>query len=107
MPECCIPAANIALCPSETIKEWYLLGFCTVHDKVRNTKLAMELCELFLKDLGCTGHTLQLAIQTGLVLPDIAKVIDAARRVVSHFHHLALATSALKKQQEQLGIKSQ
>ena len=31
----------------------------------------MELCELFPKDLGCIGHTLQLVIKAGLVLPDI------------------------------------
>ncbi|XP_071374223.1 E3 SUMO-protein ligase ZBED1-like [Centroberyx affinis] len=84
---------------------WGLLAFCTVHDNA-SMNLATELCELFPKDLGCTGHTLQLAIKAGLVLPDIAKAINAARRLVSHFRHSALATCALKKRQEQLGIKA-
>ncbi len=73
------------------------------HDNASNMNLVMELCELFPNDLGCTGHTLQLAIKSGLVLPN---VIDAARRVVSHFRHSAVATCALKIRQEQLGIRA-
>lgn len=99
-------AANIADSLSEIIKEWGIQVFCTVHDNASNMNLAMELCELFPNDLGCTRHTLQLAIKSGLVLPDVAKVIDAARRVVSPFHHSALATCALKRRQEKLGIRA-
>lgn len=98
--------ANIADRLSEIIKEWDIKVFCTVHDNASNMNLAMELCEKFPKDLGCTGHTLQLTIKSGLVLPDVVKAIDAARRVVSHFRHSALATCALKKRQEQLGIRA-
>ncbi|CAM4555269.1 unnamed protein product [Leuciscus chuanchicus] len=98
-------AANIADRLSEIIKEWGIQVFCTVHDNASNMNLAMELCEMFPKDLGCTGHTLQLAIKAGLVLPDVSKAIDAARRVVSHFRHSAVATCALRKRQEQLGIR--
>ena len=36
----------------------------------------------------------------------MVKAIDAARRVVSHFRHSALATCALRKRQEQLGISA-
>ncbi|KPP58070.1 hypothetical protein Z043_124142 [Scleropages formosus] len=50
--------------------------------------------------------TLQLAIKTGLVLPDVVKAIDAARKVVSHFRHSAVATCFLKKWQEQPGIRA-
>ena len=78
-------AVNIALRLSETNKEWDLLAFCTVHDNASNINLAMELCELFPKDLGCTGHTLQLVIKAGLVLPDIVEAIGAARHVVVIF----------------------
>lgn len=45
-------------------------------------------------DLECTGHLLQLAIKSGLVLPDGG---DAAQRVVSHFCHSAEATCTLKR----------
>lgn len=99
-------APNIAGRLSEIIEEWGISVFCTVHDNASNMNLAIELCEMCPKDLGCSGHTLQLAIKSGLALPDVAKSVDAARRVVSHFCHSALATCALKTRQEQLGIKS-
>lgn len=99
-------APNIAARLSEIIEEWGLSVFCTVHDNASNMNLALELCEMSPKDLGCSGHTLQLAIKSGLVLPDVVKAVDAARRVVSHFRHSALATSALKMRQEQLGMKT-
>ncbi len=84
-------AANISDRLSEIIKEWGIQVFCMGHDNASNMNLVMELCELFPNDLGCTGHTLQLAIKSGLVLPN---VIDAARRVVSHFRHLCLEDTA-------------
>lgn len=99
-------AVNITDRLSEIIKEWDITVFCTVHDNASNMNLAMELCEKFPEDLGCTGHTLQLAIKSGLVLPDVVRAIDAARRVVSHFRHSALAPCALKRRQEQLGIRA-
>lgn len=99
-------AANIAARISDIIEEWGISVFCTVHDNASNMNLAMENCQMFPKDLGCSGHTLQLAIKSGLVLPDVAKTVDAARRVVSHFRHSAVATCALKTRQEQLGIKT-
>lgn len=98
-------AVNIADRLSATIKAWDLQAFCTVHDNASNMNLALELCELSPKDLGCTGHTIQLAIKAGLVLPDIAKAVDAARRVVAHFRHSAVASCALKKQQSRLRLK--
>lgn len=67
--------------------------------------LAMELCKQFPHHLGCAGHTLQLAIKTGLNLPEVAKTTDTVRRVVSHFCHSAVAHFALTKRQEQLGVK--
>lgn len=73
-------AANTADCLSEIIKEWGILVFGTVHDNASNMNLAMELCEMFPKDLGC--NTLQLVIKTALVSPKVVKVYDAARRVV-------------------------
>lgn len=99
-------APNIANRLTEIIEEWGISVFCTVHDNASNMNLAMELCEMSPKDLGCSGHTLQLAIKSGLVLPEVTKTVDAARRVVSHFRHSALATCALKTRQEQLGMKT-
>uniref|UniRef100_A0A3B4VA39 BED-type domain-containing protein n=1 Tax=Seriola dumerili TaxID=41447 RepID=A0A3B4VA39_SERDU len=98
-------AVNIAQRLTDTIREWGLMVFCVIHDNASSMNLAMTLCEDFIHDLGCTGHTLQLAIKAGLDLPEVAKAIDAARRVVSHFRHSAVATCALKKRQAQLNVK--
>ncbi|KAI4817482.1 hypothetical protein KUCAC02_010879 [Chaenocephalus aceratus] len=96
-------AVNIAQRLKETIEEWDLVVFCTIHDNASSMNLAMEFCEQFPHHLGCAGHTIQLAI--GLHLPEIAKTTDAARHVVSHFRHSSVAVCALKKRQEQLGVK--
>lgn len=98
-------AVNIVDRLSATIKAWGLQLFCTVHDNAAAMNLALELCEQSPKDIGCTGHTLQLAIKTGLILPEITKAIDVARRVVGHFRHSSVATCALKEKQSQLRIK--
>lgn len=98
-------AANIADRISAVIKEWGLQVFCTVHDNASAMNLALDLCEQSPEDIGCTGHSLQLAIKAGLSLPEIAKAIDAARRVVSHFRHSSVATHALKEKQAQLRQK--
>ncbi|KAK5888294.1 hypothetical protein CesoFtcFv8_016806 [Champsocephalus esox] len=86
-------------------EEWDLVVCCTIHDDASSMNLAMELCEQVPHHLGCAGHTVQLAIEAGLHLPEIAKTTDAARRVVSHFRHSSVAVCALKKRQEQLGVK--
>ena len=99
-------AANIAEKLGDVIREWGLGDvFCVVHDNASSMNLAMTLCEDVDEDLGCTGHTLQLAIKKGLELPEVEKAIDAARRVVSHFRHSAIATCALKTRQDQLNVK--
>lgn len=98
-------AVNIANRLSATIKAWGLQVFCMVHDNAAAMNLALELCEQSPKDIRCTGHTLQLAIKTGLILPEITKAIDAARHVVGHFRHSSVATCTLKEKQSQLHIK--
>lgn len=98
-------AINIAQKLTETIGEWNLLVFCTIHDNASSMNLAMELCEEFPNHLGCTGHTLQLAIKAGLDLPEIVKTTAAARCLVGHFRHSSVAHCALKKCQENLGMK--
>ncbi|KAK1172120.1 zinc finger BED domain-containing protein DAYSLEEPER-like [Acipenser oxyrinchus oxyrinchus] len=98
-------AVNISERMNNIVQEWGIDVFCTVHDNASSMNLAMEICDQFPNDLGCSGHTLQLAITAGLSLPDISKAVEAARRVVGHFRCSALATSELKKQQVQLDYK--
>ena len=99
-------AANIAQRLTDVIQEWGMEQvFCAVHDNASSMNLAMSLCEKVEEDIGCTGHTLQLAIKKGLELPEVEKTIDAARRVVSHFRHSSVATCALQKRQDALKVK--
>ena len=98
-------AVNIAQRLTDVIQEWGLDVFACVHDNASSMNLAMSLCGEIQEDIGCTGHTLQLAIKKGLELPDVEKTIDAARRVVSHFRHSSVATCALKTRQDALKVK--
>lgn len=68
MPERHTPA-NIADHLSDTIKEYSILVFWTVHDNA--STIPTDLLEIIPKDLGCTGHTRQLAIKIDLVLSDV------------------------------------
>ena len=75
-----------------------------VHDSGTNINLAGRL----LRDKygwyteACAGHSLQLCIKAGLQIRAIEVAIAAARRLVKHFRKSKLATSALKKRQEQM-----
>ena len=55
-------------------------------------------------DLSCFGHTLQLAVNAGLVLNAIARVIAASHKIVGHFKHSTVAMGALTERQKLLKI---
>jgi hypothetical protein len=71
-----------------------------VTDNAGNMGIAAR--ELESEQVCCFAHTLQLAIEDGLKLPQIAKTLAAARRVVGHFSHSVLATSALLSKQDSI-----
>ena len=53
----------------------------------------------------CAGHQIQLCVKSGLQIGSIETAIAAAPRLVGHFHRSELATSALRKRQEQIETK--
>ena len=53
-------------------------------------------------DIPCFGHTLQLCVGAGLSLSDISRLTACSRKLVGHFKHCSLATSALKDKQKTL-----
>ncbi|KAK1904904.1 Zinc finger BED domain containing protein 1 [Dissostichus eleginoides] len=64
-------AVNIAQRLKETIEEWDLVVFCTIHDNASIMNLAMELCEQFPHHLGCAETSVRPAgIQRSLCLSD-------------------------------------
>lgn len=54
----------------------------------------------------CAAHTLQLSIKDSLkVVEEYSIVSEKVRKIVGHFKHSNVATSALEKKQEQLEVK--
>ena len=78
-----------------------------VHDQEANIQLCGNLLfeEVGWESINCAAHKLQLCIDEGLKDPTIARAVGAARKLVGHFKHSALATAELKKRQEQMGVK--
>ena len=74
-----------------------------VRDNAANAVLGADLTGW--PHFGCAAHTLQLSVNGGLAHPTTDKAIATARKLVSHFKHSVVATTALKEKQEQLNIK--
>ena len=78
-----------------------------VHDQCSNMRLAGEmLCEESgnCQSISCSAHRLQLCVEEGLAISTISQAIGAAKKLVAHFRHSALATSELRKRQEVMSI---
>ena len=74
-----------------------------VSDNAANMVLASHLLENWV-DLLCFDHTLQLAVKTGLDLPLISRLTATCCKIVVHFKHSVVATSALREKQQSLNI---
>ena len=103
-------AVNIVDKVKQVVEEYNIDINCllaVVHDQCSNMQLAGEmLCELSgnCQSLSCAAHHLQLCVEEGLVISSIVQAIGAAKKLVSHFRHGALATSELKECQEAMSI---
>ena len=77
-----------------------------VHDQGSNMQLTGEMLEeeIGCESLSCAAHRLQLCVEKGLSIGAITRAIGAAKKLVGHFRHSALATSELRKRQESMGI---
>ena len=78
----------------EASKEWEIEEkvVAVVHDNVANKVLASE-------DLGCFGHTLQLALNAALDLSPISRLTAICRKIVGHFKQSVVAMGALRERQ--------
>lgn len=73
-----------------------------VSDNARNMAKAMEDSDL--KGIRCMAHTIQLAVNEGLLSQrSIADVMAIDRTIVGHFKHSSLASARLQSIQEQFG----
>ncbi|KAJ4932244.1 hypothetical protein JOQ06_010669 [Pogonophryne albipinna] len=81
-----------------------------VHDNASNMKLCTETLKKEPEKWGnvqgvyCSGHTLQLCINTALKQDRIRRTVAAARNLVGHFRKSAKATAALKDKQKQQNV---
>ncbi|CAL9691328.1 unnamed protein product [Knipowitschia caucasica] len=74
-----------------------------LRDNARNMIKAMELCGVC--SLGCMAHTLQLAIHEAVLSQkSVSDCIAIGRKMVGHFKHSQVATTALANLQTQLGL---
>ncbi|XP_059210868.1 E3 SUMO-protein ligase ZBED1-like [Centropristis striata] len=90
---------------NEAVEQWGFEGrvIACVHDNAANVTAANSPTRVSWVSVACFAHTLQLAINDGISLY-LHRVISAAGRLVGHFNHSTVASNALKKKQEQMGL---
>ena len=64
-------------------------------DNASNTVLAMNVLEW--TRIPCFSHSLQLAVENALKLPQVSCALARCRRLVSHFHHSAKSVYLLRQ----------
>ena len=102
-------AENLAKDLSATIKEWELDDKVKVYgcmtDNAGNITNAI-VHHLHLVHLPCVGHTLQLGVEKGLKVPQVARVLGRCKKLVEHFHKSTQQTYALREKQRLLSDDS-
>ena len=89
----------------QAVSEWQIPEdrvSAIVRDNASNMNVAVE--EVGWEDVRCFGHTLQLAISNGLTANPLSRLAAAARKLVGHFKHSVVATTALKQKQQQMNV---
>ena len=81
-------AANLATGLEEALECWKLPSTnisAATTDNAKNITAAVE--SLGWKQFGCFAHTLHLGVQKAMAVPEMAKALGQAKRLLSHFHH--------------------
>ncbi|XP_042610882.1 zinc finger BED domain-containing protein 4-like [Cyprinus carpio] len=74
-----------------------------LHDNARN--MAKAMMEFGVTCLPCMAHSLQLAVNDGVLSQrSVADVVAVGRRIIGHFKHSQLAYSRLADVQKELGM---
>ncbi len=105
-------AANIAEWLEEVVARFKIPPskiIAIVHDNGANVVAAANILEEKhgWSSVRCTGHTLQLVVNSALKHPSIDKAVGAARCLVEHFKKSELASNKLKEKQKQMGPSEQ
>ncbi|PIK35349.1 putative zinc finger BED domain-containing protein 1-like [Apostichopus japonicus] len=98
-------AVNLGAKLESVVQSWNIEHvIAVVHDNASNVKDIGE--QVNAQDIGCSAHTLQLCITSGLKAhPAISKLCAGASRLVAHFKKSAVATKALELKQKQQSVK--
>ena len=78
-----------------------------VHVVLRDgaANIVKGMCDADLPSISCFAHTLQLALNDGILCQSsVAELILSARKIVGHFRHSSSATSRLHEIQEELSL---
>lgn len=95
-------AINLSEKISKTLNEWNLKNkvVFAVSDNVSNIKSALSLLQF--KFMGCFAHTINLVVQSSLMLEN--KLIDQVKSIVTHFKKSTVANNKLQTYQLNNGI---
>ncbi|CAI6372557.1 unnamed protein product [Macrosiphum euphorbiae] len=99
---------NLAFMLEMVIAEWELDGkvHAVVHDNAANVVSSVLLVENVENSISCAAHTIQICVKTALKSVKLySLILKKASTMVSHFHHSNVAALALRKKQQQLGLK--
>ena len=90
---------------NEAVEQWGFEGrvIACVHDNAANIIAANSPSRVSWVSVACFAHILQLAINDGFAL-HLHRVISVAGKLVSHFNHSTVASKALQRKQEQMGL---
>lgn len=98
-------AENVSTVIKEAIKEWGLpANPPLVTDNAANMLAAAKLigCE---PHIGCYAHTLNLAVQKGLKVNAVSRLLGRIRRIVAYFHRSTTATAVLREKIKLLNLR--
>lgn len=101
-------AANLCDIMQNILTEWGINDKTTaiITDNAANVTNAVADIDCIEEKSGltCAAHSLQLAANKALALEPIADICQKAAKLVAHFRHSSIASAALEKKQEQLGL---
>lgn len=97
----------------ESIREWDIENrvVAIVHDSASNIRSIANIINDQYIDVPCSAHILQICINNAMGTSKttnhlISKTINAANRLISHFHHSTLATNELLKRQQSMNAET-
>ncbi len=100
---------NIARVLKVAIQEWELErahhSTAVVTENARSMEVAVREAGLS-PHIKCFAHTLNLALQAGLNVSHVSRLLGRVRKVVAFFHRSATATAVLTEKQKMLEIGS-